>query len=176
MKKSIVYLTTALMVLSFMSAAYSMQWDITDHPENQSTISWEENHKWLTLGKISAMYIVNGNTVDELHAFKEEDDEGESAISRQWHLRITDLPDSALWPERSVQVTFYGQDYPLDSVLDGSTFGEISVWEHNPLNSNEINLVIDFTKVRSQGHEFGVHVLIVHGVCGAPMMATPLSD
>ena len=166
-------------ILTVLSAGtlYAMQWDISDHPENQSTISWEGNHKWVIPRRLSTMFIVNGNLVNQLHPFKERDDEGERAISRRWHLTITDLPKNARWPNRSVQVLFYGQEGSLGSVLDGSTFGEISVWEHNPDDSDcydKIQLVIDFTKVRSQGHEFGIHVLIAHGLENAPVIATPL--
>jgi len=162
MKKFIVVLMVLFISLLIGETGYSMQWDIINHPENQSIFSWKENHKWVVEEKISRMFIINGNKVDQLHYFKVRDDEGEAAISRRWHLTITDLPESAWWPNRSIQATVYGQEYGLGSVLDGSTFGEISVWEHNPDNVDEINLVIDFTKVRSQNHEFGVHILILH--------------
>ena len=165
-----------VMFLMFVGTSYAMKWDISGHYENQSTISWQGNHKWINKSKCSVMFIVNGNLVNQLHSFSQSDDEGQSAISRRWHLTITDLPESAWWPNRSVQATFYGQDSPVNSVLDGSTFGEISIWEHNPDNIDEINLVVDFTKVRSQGHEFGVHVMIIHSNKHGQVIASPLSE
>lgn len=179
MRTSAAIAVSLVMILAFTSTGYGMQWNILNHPENRSVINWKENARWVVKGKISTAFIVNENLVNELHAFKTRDDEGTSAISRRWHLIIEDLPQSAWWPHRSVQATFYGQDGALDSVLDGSTFGEISIWEHNPGGldcADEVNLVVDFTKVRSQGHEFGVHVVIYHGVLNAPAIATSLGD
>ncbi len=143
-----------------------MKWDISDHCENQSEISFNGNHKYIVKDKLSSMFIVNDKTVGELHPFAaDEDREGIDTISRRWYLTITDLPDDAKAGNRSVQATFYGSDDSPDSVLDGSTFGEISIFEVSPHgNPNHIVLVVDFTKVRSQqDHKFGIHVLITHG-------------
>ena len=102
MKKFSVILIILLISFLINETGYSMQWDILNHPENQSIFSWQENHKWVVDEKISRMFIVNGNQVDQLHYFNERDDEGQAAISRRWHLTITDLPESAWWPNRSV--------------------------------------------------------------------------
>jgi hypothetical protein len=177
MSKINYFLSGLLFLFISLNIGYSMQWDILNHPENQSTISWKDNAKWISPGRVSGMFIINGNLVSDLYAFKQVNDQGEPAISRRWHLLITDLPQSAWFPNRSVQVTFYGQDGSIESVLDGSTFGEISVWESSPDTPDcfgSISLIVDFTKVRSQDHEFGIHVTIFHGGSNGPVIATPL--
>ena len=144
-----------------------MKWDISDHTENQSTISWKKS-TWIIKDKLSSMKIVNGSDYSSLFEFAREIDWKDWAISRRWYLTITDLPDSAKWPQRVINATFFGVD---GSVLDGSTFGKISVWEASPIHDNEIVLVVDITKVRSQNHQFGINVQITHNI--NPVIAVP---
>ena len=148
---------------NFEKISDTMQWDITNYPENQTTISWSENSNWVVQDVLSQIRINHSNS-NELTPFDEYQDGLETAKVRRWYVTITDLPESATWPNRVINATFFGYDSTPSSVIDGSTFGEISIWEASPSASDEIVLVIDFTKTRSQEHQFGVQVLITHEI------------
>jgi hypothetical protein len=150
----------------FKKGGVVVKWNVKDFPVNCSRVKWEKD--WAVAGdvpddqkpSISACFIRHHRTADILHPFEQYTDEGAPAFSRRWRLVIFALPKSAHWERRSIQATFYGDD----PGLDGSTFGDISICELTPSNNKEIVLEIDFTKVRSQGHRFGVHVQILHNI------------
>lgn len=147
--------------VNFERISGTMKWDISGHPENQTTVSWLGNSTWIIQDSLSQMRITHNNS-NELYPFDEYQDGPAIAKARRWYVTITDLPENAEWPERVVSATFFGYDSAPSSVLDGSTFGEISIWEVSPTTPREIILVVDFTKVRSQAHKFGIQLLITH--------------
>jgi len=162
-KKSTImfYIFTVFFLFGNAVSAETMKWDISEHPENQLTVSWNDYAKWVIDNKISVLKITYNNS-NELYSFDEFSDGTSIAKSRRCYITITDLPDSAKWPNRNVSSTFFATDPAPTSVLDGSTFGDISIWEVKPSNLNDIILIIDFTKSRSQDHEFGIQVQISH--------------
>jgi hypothetical protein len=147
--------------VNFERISGTMKWDISGHPENQTTVSWLGNSTWIVQDSLSQMRITHNNS-NELYPFDEYQDGPAIAKARRWYVTITDLPENAEWPKRVISATFLGYDSAPSSVLDGSTFGEISIWEVSPTTPREIILVVDFTKARSQAHKFGIQLMITH--------------
>ncbi len=139
----------------------AMRWNLIGHPENVSVVDWDPKW-WVINGKLSSARINCPRSVDQLYAFHTYKDDGKDAISRRWALKIKGLPANSSGTTRTVQAMLFASD---DASLDGSTFGEASVWEHViAARSNSILLEVDFTKVRSQPHSFGLHIQITHDV------------
>jgi len=157
----ILYIFLVVFLIGNKIFAETMKWDISDHPENQLTVDWNDYANWIVENKISIIRISHSNS-NELYPFEEFQDGSTIAKSRRWYITINNLPDSAKWPERNVSATFFATDPAPSSVVDGSTFGDISIWEVTPSDFNELIMVVDFTKYRSQDHEFGIQIQINH--------------